>query len=141
MERPVRRPREDCRRRRHRQAEWTGCGLAKGVHEGPVGLVGLDAGHLLPENHRHQRFEDRTRLGQAQARMAAERLGDERMERAKPGVVILFAAKLRCTRRGPAGSGSPPLDFDLAVFLHEVDGGGTLRRESRPPDFAIAHTQ
>src|SRR5437879_3787349 len=84
---------------------------------------------------------DRARLGRAQARMAAERLGDERMERAKPGVVILFAAKLRCTRRGPAGSGSPPLDFDLAVFLHEVDGGGTLRRESRPPDFAIAHTQ
>jgi hypothetical protein len=54
--------------------------------------VGFDAGHLLAENHRHQRFEDRPSLGESKAGMAAVRVGDQRMERAKPGGVVLFTA-------------------------------------------------
>jgi hypothetical protein len=103
--------------------------------------VGLDARHLLPENHRYQRLEDRPSLGKPEAGMAAVRLGDERMERAKPGVVIIFTAKLRCALRGPVGSRPPRLDFDLAVPVRQVHGGRTFGCESCAPHLAIAYAQ
>ena len=73
--------------------------------------------------------------------MAAVRLRDERMEGAKSGVVVLFTAKRPGARRGPGGTGSPRLDVDLTVLVHQTQRGGTFGRESRAPYLAVPHAQ
>jgi len=52
--------------------------------------MSFDARHLLRENRRHQRFEDRLRLGHAQARIATANIGEKRVGRAEAGVVVIL---------------------------------------------------
>ena len=148
--RPVGQRRERRRRGQHPQAElrWTRRRLAVPPDQAVPGAMGLGAGHLLFEDRRDKRWEDRPRAQDPDAGAAAGQPGDEGVRRVPEGLCP-GAEEPRDRLEGPIRARAPPISRqpppgDAQAKRGDAVSGpggdpGPPRREADRPVTVSAH--
>src|SRR5207253_4757463 len=126
----------DLGRRRKLQRERSGCDIAERVHQVPVRVDRLLRSHLLEDDRRDKRFEDRMGPGHADATDLAVESGDKRVDGDKARVVIVLAAQRGSLLDGPIRAWTPRLHIDETEVMLDVDRGGA-RGSSRGAPYGI----
>ena len=114
--------------------------FAEGPDQATEGSPCLLAGHLLLEDPRNERLEDRTTPPDAHAPEAAVELGDHGMQRPEAGAVVVEPDQPRNGGEGTVGAGSPRLGEHGVALDLERDRGGTVRGARRAPAAAVRET-
>ena len=129
--------------RRGDQPEGTGGGFAVAPNQAAVTAPGLHTGHLLTNDHRQERLEDRQRSTDPHSGESEVQFSNPLVGGAEGGGIVVQTEEIGGRIEGPAGSGPPRLHLYLLPVSYEQRRRKAGRRASgaQNPGRADAHAR